>query len=417
MKSLFHKICAAFRCSETNNNNSSKEELNVKDASTVDSVAQDAVEKANSNEVSADTNEAYEAAMFFEERNDLEAAYKYYCQAASAGLPEAMFRLYNLFVNKGFHAKENNNMAELLLSGKPVMPWDVTLHKVPDFEIGMYWLGKAADSGLTDACYIYGHHLCVANKLDEGLSYLKKAADNNHEMARLWWSYFSKHEFVPDEIYNNILEECFTSTGKIDLVFAGFLKDGKPNQLAKYGYLLMSRYNKGLIDGSSLNFYMPKANGIPYFPVAPKRGNWETFVRVNKDVLSDGTLLTFTADIGVKPLSMNGLRIVGEAIYKSPAFGWLKEEKRAVVMKVDSAIRLNKSIIADVVHRYKLRHDEYMPANVAFFEENGEKEYSVEIAEIKGDEVIILYRYTIGGSDSVRSYFTPELLSIKLEES
>lgn len=63
-----------------------------------------------------------------------------------------------------------------------------------------------------------------------------------------------------------------------------------------------------------------------YFPVAPKRGSWETFVRVNKDALPNGTLLTFTSDIHVVPMSLQGMRIVGEALYKSPSFGWLREE-------------------------------------------------------------------------------------------
>ena len=140
-------------------------------------------------------------------------------------------------------------------------------------------------------------------------------------------------------------------------------------------------------------------------------------MRVNKDALPDGTLLTFTSDIHVEPKSLQGLRIVGEAVYKSPSFGWLREEKTAAVLQVDSFVCLDEQKVADVARRYMLRSDEYLPSNVAFFEENGEKEYSVEIAEIKNDSVNVMYRYTIGGRDDVKSFFAPELIELILFEA
>ena len=368
-------------------------------------------------EESTNTQDYFDKALNLEESGNLEEAYEYYRKAAEEGLSDAMFKLYDLYLNKGFHAKENNNMLELALSGKPVMPWDVTSQKVNDVESGIYWLRRAAEAGHIEACCIYGHRLCDEKDIDNGLSFLNKAAEGGHKLARLWHSYFSNHESVSDDEYNEILAKCFNTEGKIDLELAGILKDGKPNQLARYGYTLMSLYNKGLVDGSFLNYFMPKSNGIPYFPVAPKRGSWETFVRVNKDALPDGTLLTFTSDICVMPMTLQGLRIVGEAVYKSPSFGWLREEKNAVVFQVDSSVCLDDQKVADVARRYMLRSEEYLPTNVAFFEENGEKEYSVEIAEIKDGSVNVLYRYTIGGSDDVQSYFSPELIDLKINET
>ena len=47
--------------------------------------------------------------------------------------------------------------------------------------------------------------------------------------------------------------------------------------------------------------------------------------------------------------------------------------------------------------------------------ENGEKEYSLEVAGITDKKVEVLWRYTIGGSDSVDNYFEPELISLNLE--
>lgn len=356
-------------------------------------------------------------ATALEESGNLEGAYELYKKAADAGSSDAMFKLFELYMSKGFHEKEENNMLGLMLSGKPVMPWDVKTHKSPDVQAGEYWLRRAAESGHVDACFIYGHSLCSAHREGEGFRFLEKAKKGGHEQAGLWCSYFSRHQPVSDERYNVMLERFSAPDGKINLMQAGFLKDGTPSQLARYGYKLMSMYNGGLIDAPSLNFYMPSWKGIPCYPIAAKRGCWETFIRVNKDALPHGTLLTFTSDIDIKyliPKSLHGLRIIGEAVYKSPSFGWLKVEKKAIVMLVDNSVCLDLQKTLDVAQRYKLHEEEYSPANVAFFEEDGEKEYSVEIAEIKGTKLNVLCRYTIGGDDYVMSHFTPELISLTI---
>ena len=44
----------------------------------------------------------------------------------------------------------------------------------------------------------------------------------------------------------------------------------------------------------------------------------------------------------------------------------------------------------------------------------GGKEYSVEIACLNGLEVDLLFRYTIGGSNDVKRFFAPRLLSLAL---
>lgn len=373
----------------------------------------------NKNSTTDDTSlqVLFDKAVEFEESDNLEDAYQCYLKAAEAGMPEAMFKLYDLFVNKGFHAKEENNMLEQALSGKPVMPWDVFSHASPDVKSGLYWLSRAAGLGHAEACCSYGYGLCESGDTDNGLHFLKQSADKGNKAACRLVSYFTKHDSISDEQYDEELERLFNADGKLDIEVAGILKDGNPKQLAKYGHTLMTRFNNGTIDGNLMNFLMPKSDGIPYFPVAPKRGRWETFVRVNKDALPDGTLLTFTSDIHVEPKSLQGLRVVGEAVYKSPSFGWLREEKTAAVLQVDSFVCLDEQKVADVARRYMLRSDEYLPSNVAFFEENGEKEYSVEIAEFNNGSVNVMYRYTIGGSDDVKSFFTPELIELILFEA
>ena len=67
----------------------------------------------------------------------------------------------------------------------------------------------------------------------------------------------------------------------------------------------------------------------------------------------------------------------------------------------------------EVVEAFQLREEEYLGDSLAFLVENGEKEYSFEIAGIQGNQVEVLWRYTIGGSDRVQNYFEPELISIE----
>lgn len=372
-------------------------------------------DKANRENKKVELQALLDSAIEYEHAGNLEEAYAKYLTAAEAGLSEAMYRLFVLFVGKGFHAKEENNLFELALKGSPILPWSIKAHLSPDMKTGIYWLSRAADSGHIDACNIYGRMLCDADDIENGLSYLHKSADAGNSDATRWISYFTKHDPVSDEEYDVLLAEFFKDNN-INVQSAGILKDGRPDQLARYGYKLMLLFNQGLISSGDLNYYMPKSNGIPYHPVAPKRGNWETFVRVNKNALPDGTLLTFTSDINTSPKSLHGLKFVGEVVYRSPSFGWLKEEKTACVMEIDSSVDLDEETIKDVASRYYLRNYEYRTEDVAFFEEDGEKEYSVEIAEIRDGKVNVLYRYTIDGSDQVDSYFEPELIALKLND-
>ena len=129
----------------------------------------------NKNSTTDDTSlqVLFDKAVEFEESDNLEDAYQCYLKAAEAGMPEAMFKLYDLFVNKGFHAKEENNMLEQALSGKPVMPWDVFLHASPDVKSGLYWLSRAAELGHAEACCSYGYGLCESGDTDNGLHFLK----------------------------------------------------------------------------------------------------------------------------------------------------------------------------------------------------------------------------------------------------
>lgn len=73
---------------------------------------------------------------------------------------------------------------------------------------------------------------------------------------------------------------------------------------------------------------------------------------------------------------------------------------------------LDDDALAEVVKSCCLIDEEYQGDSVAFMIENGEKEYSLEVAAIRESEVKVLWRYTVGGNNSVFRCFEPELISI-----
>ncbi|MBQ6418824.1 MAG: hypothetical protein IJJ91_09150, partial [Synergistaceae bacterium] len=165
--------------------------------------------------------------------------------------------------------------------------------------------------------------------------------------------------------------------------------------------------------------------GIPLLPVVSKRGSWRTFLRFNLDAwVEKHPLVAVTSDIlrvqDRKQVSrmltdMHHAKIVGTATYKSPKFGWLGEEKEAVLLRLGNDASLSSEALREVVDSFALIDEEYQGDSVAFMVENGEKEYSFEVAGITGEKVEVLWRYTIGGDDRVRNYFEPELISLNLE--
>ena len=182
--------------------------------------------------------------------------------------------------------------------------------------------------------------------------------------------------------------------------------------------MLTAAKNRGSLNASLIPTVV-SPSGIPNLPAAPKRGNYATFVRFNFDAFTDERpLILFSSDIAPDRLitCLHRAEIVGTAKYRSPAFGWLQEEKSALLLRLDRALPASAEELKQVVSDFSLLEEEYEPDNIAFFTENGEKEYSVEIACLNGLDVDILFRYTIGGSGDVKRYFTPRLLSLALNE-
>lgn len=201
------------------------------------------------------------------------------------------------------------------------------------------------------------------------------------------------------------------------------LKKGTPKQLARLNYVLISAKNLRKKGYESFEYdYLP--SGIPLFPAAPKRGPWCTFIRFNLNGWPEKQpLLLVSSDIIDidSPLwvlkSFHNMEIVGTAKYRSPAFGWLKEEKEAVVLRLGVDAPLGAEELEKVVKTFCLMEDEYRGDALAFMVEDGEKEYSFEIASLREGRVDILFRYTVDGNNTVARYFEPELVSLRLNPS
>ena len=192
------------------------------------------------------------------------------------------------------------------------------------------------------------------------------------------------------------------------------LKGGDDAKLARLGYVLTTARNSGR-PGFEPFWTAATADGIPLVPVCWKRGNWKTFLRVDLNAFaSDDVKIAVSADIGAEFIldAAHRLKSAGHAVYRSPEFGWLAEEKHAVLFEIDRNMLLDENILEEIAGNFRLTEAEYLPDNAAFLVECGEKEYSVEVAAIAEDKVEILLRYTVGGSDTVRDYFEPELISL-----
>ena len=155
---------------------------------------------------------------------------------------------------------------------------------------------------------------------------------------------------------------------------------------------------------------------VPLIPCTAVRLNWETLVRIDLNAFrSDDVLIAFSSDIRQSINNLGRLKSAGRAVYRSPSFGWLREEKEAVVFKID------RQIFPEGQEMERFENNNYLEPlnlssdNTAFFVENGEKEYSAEIVAITDGKVSVLFRYTIGGPDEIKNTFEPELLNLRLD--
>lgn len=362
-----------------------------------------------------------------EKQEKLEEAFGKYEQGAALNDTDAMIGIARIYVSGKFRPAEHSNLSELLLSGMPIFPWSLRTETRPDYQSALQWLIRAADLGNPRACDTAGRMLCTGfgcrADTEKGIPYLEKAAAAGYAPARNSLCLFRPNgRQLTDEEYEACLAEFEQAVAAGDEKYYELyatLKSGSQKQLARLGKLLITSQNiqrKGYEEFQ----YSFSPSGIPLIPVAAKRGAWVTFLRFNLDAWADQQpLIAVSSDI-LDPEHPRLLgffhrsEIVGTATYRSPGFGWLGEEKQAVLIRLGVPAPMPDEILEKVISKFHLIDEEYQGDSVAFMVEKGEKEYSFEIASIENGRVDVLWRYTIGGSDKVRSCIEPELISIEL---
>ena len=359
-------------------------------------------------------------------QKNLEQAYALYEQAAALGNADAMVAIGVLYMRCGFRPVKASNLAALLLSGMPVMPWSMQEKLVPDVKTAVDWYRKAADIGHVEGMRILGTMLCEGKycpqDVPRGLEYLKKAAAKGNSTARMTQLLYDQPERlnVPDDRYERWLtafQQAADAHAASQYEWFARLKSGSDAQLARLGYVLTTALHAARPGYDK--FPLPRTeSGLPLIPVCIRRADWQTFAHIDLNAFpSPDSLIALTIDFGAENAFAlcHRLTRAGTAVYRSPAFGWLGEEKHAVLLRIAPDAALAGEPLDETIRRFCLAPEEYEPAHAAFFTETGEKEYSAEIAAITGDRVDVLLRYTIGGSDHVETHFPPELISVHLD--
>ena len=363
-----------------------------------------------------------------EQQGKYEEAYIKYEEAGGMDDIPSMLYIARMYLSGNFRPVETSNLAELMLQGGPVFPWSQISEIHPDYESGLAWLIKAADLGDGFACEVAGNMIgqglgCEAD-VEKAVYYLKKALSNGQKTAQKFiYLYCPDGRKLSDEEYENCLTEFVKAADSEDekaYELYATLKSGTHRQLARLGHILISAQNTHKTEYELFTFSV-SPSGIPLLPVVSKRGSWCTLLRFNLDAWAEKyPLIAISSDIlhVERPddllCNFHHARIVGTATYRSPAFGWLdEEEKHALLLQLGVDDTLDADAIKEVVESFQLSEEEYLGDSIAFLVEIGEKEYSFEIAGIQGNQVEVLWRYTIGGSDRVQNYFEPELISIE----
>lgn len=367
-----------------------------------------------------------------ERQEKYEEAFLKYEEAAKMDDVPSMILIADMYLSGNFRPVDSSDFAELLHQGTPVFPWNLKNEKLPNYKSGLEWLIRAADLGDGGACEAAGNMLCSGMgckaDIEKGIAYLEKAAASGQESARKSICLYRPNgKALTDAAYEACLAE-FTR-----LVDAGddqayelyaTLKSGTQKQLARFGHVLIAAQNIQK-NGYEVFKYASTPSGIPLLPVAPKRlpWAWVTFLRFNLEAWAEKyPLIAVSADIlhiASLLVKLYRARIVGTAKYRSPSFGWLKEEKYAVLIRLGENAAISNEKLEEEMKAYEdgilLTKEDYQGESVAFIIEDGEKEYSFEIAGIKDDKVEVLWRYTIGGNNDVTRYFEPQLISMNME--
>jgi hypothetical protein len=351
---------------------------------------------------------------------DSEAAYEWGEKAADMGSTDAMHFIGNMFFYNHFRPVKKGTadfLKKALQNNGSVMPWDMTDEYEPDYRSAYKWYLRAAENGNGDSMNNVGNMLYLGSGCEKDVEkakyWLQKAIEKGVPYAmKAYQAYFGDITlpYKSDKEYKALLDE-FEDCANRGLAgrcheLHGKLIIGTDRQLAKFGYVIAKgKYNTG---GLYQEFDYPRRkDGEPYSPVHQFRGEWRSYVRIDLNAFDDDApVLSLTWDghlwDGLTTLKCI-TQLQGELTYTSGEFGWSPEQKMAYLLKIDKTIpvhfpksennwlNITENDLPDIL-KERLEKD-----GEAWFIDWGEKEYSVEICQIKDNKAIILYRYTIGG--------------------
>ena len=380
--------------------------------------------------ISKDAADYRKEGLELEQQGKYEEAFMKYEEAAKMEDTKSMLLIARMYMSGDFRPVDSLNLPQSLLQGGPVFPWDLQIEKRPDNHSALEWLIKAADLGDALACETAGIMICKGvgceEDIDKGISYLEKAVANGDESARKYICLFRPDgKALSDSEYETCLTEFEKAAEAKDekaYELYATLKSGTQKQLARLGHILIAAQNVRKNGFEEFN-YSSTPSGIPLIPVVSKRVAWRTFLRFNLDAwIEENPLIAIASDI--LPLdepfrllsNLHHAKFVGTMKYRSPNFGWLHEEKEAVLIRLDKKETLNEKDVKIVADSFFLTEEEYRGESIAFMVEDGEKEYSLEIAGVRDNKVEVLWRYSIGGSVRINDYFEPQLISIEINE-
>ena len=360
-------------------------------------------------------------------RGNYEEACQHYEEAAKMNDLSSMLCLAKLYLSGQFRKVYTAELTELMFQGNPRLPWNYSDGKWPDYERGLKWLTKAANLGDAIACETLGNMLgsgigCEVDT-DRGLQYLETAIAKGRKFAKNYiYLYCPDGKRLTDEEYESCLlrfEKAVKAGDDVAYKLYATLKSGTWKQLARLGYVLTVAQTARKAGYEPFQ-YSVSPSGKLLIPVAVDHlgGN---FLRFNLNAWKDRYPLIAVAsdilDVDEPEWLLEGLhhaRVVGWARYKTPGFGWMGEEKVGVVIRLGEADALEPAAMTEVV-RFYLTKGEYKSRFVAGMIENGEKEYSFEVASINGKKMDVLARYSVDVSNRVSEYIEPKLISLELD--
>lgn len=215
---------------------------------------------------------------------------------------------------------------------------------------------------------------------------------------------------LPDDRYDQLLAEFQkgiqeNDTESVNGCFSQLIL-GNDRQIEKLNYTLMiGKYNTDRLNEGLL--FQPSSDKKIHLPVEIYRVSWSTYVKINTEFFPEGTIISFTSDIGQDVLPIFGVRPLNRSIeYTASDFGWLKGKRQARLFVIDKSYDpsiegIKESNLYDIwffpeVDIIKECKHRLLANEVAFFED-GEKEFSVEIGVLNEASLTVIKRYTIGG--------------------